>query len=160
VNFYEYVRNEPVSFIDPSGMQKIGRTPLNPNNDTIVCNGHGGIRVQLGDHSKYPPEAQCIIQCEIVHEEFHIGYALGQSPTVCFGEKDMTKVVPRDIKEGAEGEVSASNVELACLENLKTKIETKPCPSCSPKVVEKRIEQVKHYRALNRAIALSLEPAP
>jgi RHS repeat-associated protein len=144
VDFYGYVRNNPISLIDPSGMQSLGNGPADPNKNTIVCNGRGGIRPHIGDHGKLPPGADCIEPCMIAHEEIHIGFVLGVNPTVCYGVIDGIKVIPWNKKVGAEGEIPATIVEIVCLQNLKGKIEKKPCPSCTVEMLDWRINQMRN----------------
>src|SRR5882672_7509144 len=62
-NFYLYVRNNPIIFIDPSGLQ-VSTIPRDPRQNTIVCNG-GGISVQFGFPGTLggPKEMACTIDC-------------------------------------------------------------------------------------------------
>jgi RHS repeat-associated protein len=63
-NFYQYVRNNPILLIDPTGLQ-IAYKPPDPRDNTIVCDGHGGPRVQIGYPETLggPKEQKCLIDC-------------------------------------------------------------------------------------------------
>ncbi len=76
-NFYHYVRNNPTIFVDPAGLQ-VSYGPPDRRKNTIVCNGHGSIRVQLGFPGTLggPKEQKCLIDCARVHEESHIADTL------------------------------------------------------------------------------------
>ena len=41
-NFYRYVRNNPIIFVDPAGLQG-SYDPPDRHKNTIVCDGHGSI---------------------------------------------------------------------------------------------------------------------
>ena len=41
-NFHAFVLNNPIFFVEPTGLQQVGTLPPDPRANTIVCNGHGG----------------------------------------------------------------------------------------------------------------------
>jgi RHS repeat-associated protein len=87
-NLYAYVHNGPATFIDPMGRDKIpggyGIRAAQPNITTTVCDGKGGVAIQLGNMQRSP--SKCIIKCALAHEGTHIIDILQTSPTVCVGQ--------------------------------------------------------------------------
>ena len=146
IDFYTYVLNNPVLLIDPSGLQQLGH-PVKRGQNTIVCDGHGHIRIKIG--SPPPPEAACARECMVAHEEVHRRFALSVNPDVCKGVVDGITVTPSNLypRQLPTGEIAGANAEIACLKNLKTKMEKGDCPTCNIKALEKRIQQMEGYRA-------------
>jgi len=142
-NFYRYVRNGPIIFVDPTGLQ-VSYGPPDPSKNTIVCNGHGGIRVQLGSPGVLggPKEQKCLIDCARVHEESHMADTLAANPKVCKGKADgvILKFPPATT---AASEITASNAELDC---LRDRLEH-GCKKegCGP-IILNRIQDVEAYR--------------
>ena len=116
VNFYGYVFNNPVLFNDPIGLwaNTSGKRPP-PTTNTIVCDGRGGIRPQLGNTGSTPGQRECLGGCVKVHEESHIADALASRPKVCKGKPDGIEVTWTSTKEVNASEVRAYNAEIDCL---------------------------------------------
>src|SRR5262249_44544350 len=77
-NLYRYVKSSPGNGVDPSGLKFYVGEPTK-NNNTIVCDGNGGIEVQLASPRIFvdqDPEAKlnkkCFGDCVRQHEESHI----------------------------------------------------------------------------------------
>lgn len=150
VDFYAYVRNNPIIFIDPTGLQQVvGTLPKDPRANTIVCDGHGHISVQigfpetLGDGS--PKAIQCLIGCAQVHEESHRADALASNPKVCKGKGLRGRIVAFDPVGTRASEVKADDAELECLRNELDH----GCKGCGPIILE-RIGTVENHRAFNK----------
>jgi len=152
-NFYRYVRNNPTIFIDPAGLQipgmADGTLPPDPRANTIVCDGHGHIRVQigfpetLGDGS--PKAIQCLIGCARVHEESHRADALASNPKVCKGKGLKGRIVASEPPATRASEVRADDAELDCLRNELDH----GCKGCGPIILE-RVTEVENHRAFNK----------
>ncbi|HTT20414.1 MAG TPA: RHS repeat-associated core domain-containing protein [Candidatus Sulfotelmatobacter sp.] len=79
-HFYKHARNNPVLLNDPFGLWVNTGTPAPPDTNTIVCNGLGGIMVQIGINQDLPCGlATCIWE----HEERHWKDAIAANPGVC-----------------------------------------------------------------------------
>lgn len=128
LNFYRYVDNRPTLFNDPFGLSKNTGKPADPNKNTIVCDGKGGIRVQLSrDYGLLPDLAKCVGDCVRQHEELHIMQALLSNPTVCIGAQDGIQVGYSNNIEQDRSEIAGYAREKQCLEEKK-KRET--CDQC------------------------------
>jgi RHS repeat-associated protein len=140
-NFYRYVRNNPVVFVDPTGLQ-IGTLPPDPSQNTIVCNGHGGIGIQIvpATLGKTPKDIQCVIDCARLHEQIHMGDALAGNPKVCKGQAKGV-IVGFDPKTKRASEIKASDAEIDCLWNAYHK----GCKDCKQTILD-RIGDVEGYR--------------
>jgi RHS repeat-associated protein len=140
-NFFSYVRNNPIIFVDPFGLQ-VSYGPPDPGKNTIVCNGHGGVRVQLGFPGTLggPKEQKCLIDCARAHEESHIADTVAANPKVCKGKADgvILKFPPATT---AASEITASNAEIDCL----WKKYHEDCKDCK-QIILNRIGDVEAYR--------------
>jgi len=142
-DFYVYVRNGPVIFVDPRGLQ-MGYGRPDPSKNTIVCDGHGGIGVQFGFPGTLggPKEQKCLMDCARVHEESHVEDALAANPKVCKGKaKGVILRFPDSAL--AASEIKASNAELDC---LRDKLDH-GCKQegCGP-IILNRIQDMEAYR--------------
>jgi RHS repeat-associated protein len=141
-NFYDYVLNNPIIFIDPTGLQ-VGTLPPDPRPNTIVCNGRGGIRIQLGNLKTLgdgsPKAIKCLEGCARVHEQSHIGDALAANRKVCKGQADG-RIVAFDPALHRASEIKASDAEIDC---LRSELDH-GCKGCGPIVLE-RIGEVQSY---------------
>jgi len=106
--------------------------------NTIVCDGKGGVRVQLGGTGT-PAQAACLSDCIEKHEQSHRSDALGAKPEVCKDQTDGTQVTFNG--EQKPSEIKASNVEIDCL-NAKLPGAGADCKE----TIKSRIEQMKGYR--------------
>jgi hypothetical protein len=146
------VNNSPVQSYDDLGLWKTGgQAPATEN--TIVCDGSGGIAVHLQQLD--PLNLECLGDCMTAHEQSHIADALGQNPNICAGVAAGTRVEASGSgrtaaaaqaalrKEQAATEIKASNVEIDCLRARLAKMD---CDDKCKSVVQQRIQQVIQYR--------------
>ena len=108
INTYGYVGGNPVRWVDPSGLLSTAGIE-DPLRNTVVCNGNGGIRIQLGSTS------QCTRNCMIVHEQIHIADALKINSNICKGQRDGTAIRWSNPSELFPTELRGYNAEIACL---------------------------------------------
>src|SRR5574337_1653454 len=110
-----------------------------PARNTIVCDGSGGIRVQVSNANDATGFG-CVGDCVLRHEESHKADALAANAKVCDGSADASQL-NFSAGEQKPSEIKASQVEIDCL-NAK-----KPSASatCKP-YVEARITQMIAYR--------------
>lgn len=138
-NASQFVANNPPNEMDPLGWWSTGGKSDGTEN-TIVCDGKGGIRVQLGSKN-VPSTPSCILDCIKQHEESHKGDALKENPDICKGKADGTYVLASKSAQAAT-ERKASEAELDCLNRVLTQ-----CPDrdCSVDRVQARINQVTQF---------------
>lgn len=133
LNFYEYVGNNPPLYVDPLGLWKNTGILIDPMKNfypTIVCDGHGGIRVWIPDWYNYPPErAKCVGDCTQQHEQSHARDALKSNPKICAGSADGIQLGYSNLREQNMSETTAYTLELKCLENKKKE---NTCKDCTP----------------------------
>jgi len=139
---YSYVSNNPLSFIDFSGLIK---WETDGNNDgggnTIVCDGNGGILPLIND----PYEGDCSLYlnaCLFVHESVHKAHASAVSPDLCKMVPAGTQIVVVGEKDSDDEEKEAYRVEKRCLDNIIDLLN--PCDECK-KRIRKRINCVSKY---------------
>lgn len=113
--------------------------PAPTTTNTIVCDGAGGIRVQVGtanDATSLP----CLVDCLRTHEESHRADALAANAEVCKGSTNGSQVNfgPGEQKPS---EIKASQAEIDCL-NAKLPAAS---ATCKP-AVQARIRQITTYR--------------
>jgi hypothetical protein len=114
--------------------------PSNPALNTIVCDGSGGIRVQMSNANDAAAFA-CVGDCIIRHEQSHRADALASNADVCKGSKDGTQVNMSSVAEQKPSEIKASQVEIDCL-NAKKPTASKECKP----IIDGRITQMIAYR--------------
>jgi len=117
--------------------------------NTIVCDGKGGIEVQIGSDNGYQDQ-KCCVNCMKEHEKFHIEDVKNRNPNVC---KDAEgNPLPKGTGIKAQGvavpywkhEIEAHKKEIKCLnETLKELKKTKK-GSCK-KTIERRINAVNNF---------------
>lgn len=130
---YVYVKNAPVRFTDPSGLelidtvQNLGKPPEPPPKEyrckgnpliprpsadgaaTMVCDGTGGIRIHYGWADKKDP---CIKDCVQQHEGIHKTQCLDVNKEACKGQKDGTPLgVSDDFKIKSECDAHTDSVK-------------------------------------------------
>jgi hypothetical protein len=114
--------------------------PADASLNTIVCNGKGGIRVQLGNTGNADQTA-CLSDCMRRHEESHRADALASNAKLCKGKTDGSQVTFSSTAEQKASEIKASNAEINCLKGKAKKASVK----CKP-IIKDRITQMKGYR--------------
>lgn len=138
-NLTEFCRNNPVSYFDKFGLWVVGPPARDIN--TVVCDGNGGIRIQISGNA--PGPLDCIIDCLRAHEQEHINQIQRAAPGICQGQPPGTTVRFSDPTEQAVNEVRASEVELNCLRSLDKRCPARP--SCDSTIAS-RIRQMEEYR--------------
>jgi len=113
--------------------------PADTSTNTIVCDGSGGIRVQIGTGNS-PTSLPCLRDCLTKHEESHRADALAANATVC-KDKAAGSQVNFSSAEQKPSEIKASQVEIDCLD-AKLPGASKDCKP----MIEDRIKQMKAYR--------------
>jgi RHS repeat-associated protein len=142
LHFYLYTRNKPILFIDPSGLN-IKRYAPDPKANTIICNGNGGLEIQLGNLGS-PQEKKCLKDCYRAHEASHLADMMKDpdSGVVCQGIARGVTLGFKFLKEHDASEVVASNAEIDCLKE-KQKHE---CAACFQIIID-AIAAAEDYRA-------------
>jgi len=115
VGFYRYVRNDPVLLKDPTGLITI--LPPDPTVNSVACDGHGHMRVQIGVPRSSPLQEKCTEDCIRVHEESHMADDMAANPKICRGQVKGALVGFSNPDEQRVGEIKAYAAELDCLEN-------------------------------------------
>lgn len=115
-----------------------GTAPTNTN--TIVCDGSGGVRVQVGAPGN-ADQAACLTDCIRRHEESHRSDALASNSAICDGKANQIQVTFSSVDEQKASEIRASDAEIACLNGkLGSASDT-----CKP-IIRARITQITAYR--------------
>jgi RHS repeat-associated protein len=121
VNFYGYVRGNPVNLIDPSGLWVTA--PPDPSKNTVICDGRGGMAIQVPQLTRWTPDKRaCLGECTILHELTHKQDIERASPKVCVGQAKGRLVVASGRTQAAAdaqraaSERNACRAQLACLE--------------------------------------------
>ena len=157
-NYYNFNKNRQPYTIDNLGLfswvpniNPKTKKPAPPSKklNTIVCDGKGGIEVQIGSENGYQDQ-KCCVNCMKEHEEFHIEDVKNRNPNIC---KDAEgNPLPKGTGIKAQGaavpywkhEIEAHKKEIKCLnETLKELKKTKKA-SCK-KTIERRIKAVNDF---------------
>jgi hypothetical protein len=104
-----------------------------------VCDGAGGVRVQIGTANDVGG-LKCVGDCLRKHEESHRADALAANADVCKGSKDGSQV-NFGAGEQKPSEIKASQAEIDCL-NAKLPGASKECKP----TIESRIKVMIAYR--------------
>jgi RHS repeat-associated protein len=116
--FYTYVRNSPILYFDPSGLQGVSLIPKekSPVVNRAVCDGSDGMTPRLVRAPDEAKQIQCGSKdCVSEHEESHIADILAANPKVCKGAKYGMIPAWRDPQDYHASEVKANNAEIKCL---------------------------------------------
>jgi len=139
-HFYRYASNNPVLFDDPLGLWINTGKPASPEDNTIICNGLGGIAIQIPKDQ----DLSCGIgNCIWRHENQHRREALASNPGIC---RNVAKGIQVDFSNNQErkaGEIAASTVEINCLEDALKKAK---CDHCK-KDIQNYKKEVEDYRS-------------
>ena len=151
LNFYQYARNNPVLFTDSLGLWINLHRPLGPDeryNPTVVCDGHGGLRVWIPPYS-YPPERMmCVGACMMQHEGLHIRQVLAFNLKICAGSPDGTALNFSSAREHNISETAAWQLQLQCLRDRERNF---TCSNCTPYIresINQGVHQLRWYRGL------------
>lgn len=153
-HLYCVVKNNPVNENDSIGLAPgnpakaplpsprwVARPYKRPNAMTIVCDGKGGVRVQIPDGTYSTDiEKKCIQPCTEQHEECHKQHALASNPDVCKGQPDGVQVGAATDEVLYVSEAVCHTKALSCIENMK-----KNDPDCDCLRVEQYEEHTRHY---------------
>ncbi|MGO1072979.1 RHS repeat-associated core domain-containing protein [Lysobacter sp. CA199] len=135
---YGYVKGSPLNRFDSSGLLVSAQTgTIVSGENTVVCDGKGGMKVFLDDrvlYSDYP----CLIDCARVHEQTHLNDALRISPNACLGDVDRTGIFWDDADRLAS-ERNAHAAERSC---LKSKLRNMNCDDKCKQQIEERLQEV------------------
>lgn len=139
-HFYRYASNNPVLFDDPLGLWRNTGKPASPEDNTIICNGLGGIAIQIPKDQ----DLSCGIgNCIWRHENQHRREALASNPGIC---RNVAKGIQVDFSNNQErkaGEIAASTVEINCLEAALKKAK---CDHCKEDIQQYK-KKVEDYRS-------------
>lgn len=161
LHLYAFIQNHAVNDTDSLGMMASKRPPAppaaprwvarpytRPDAITIVCDGKGGIRVQIPEGTYTNAiEKKCLEPCTKKHEECHKAHALAANPNVC---KDQ----PEGVQVGAAtesilyvSELVCHAKALTCLKNIQEKDAECKCERADK--YEKHIQdELERYRKL------------
>ena len=112
INLYAYVGNNPVNAFDPFGLWQTGAPyPQNADYSTIVADGNGGIRIQIG------PDPYLLIpilrQSALVHEGVHRLDALNENNRIANDVADGVQILGTGAAQSALSEIDATRAQLA-----------------------------------------------
>jgi hypothetical protein len=111
-----------------------------PGLNTIVCDGSGGISVQLGNTGD-ANQTLCLSDCMRQHEMSHRSDALAANANICRGVVAGKTVRTEAGAPQKATEIAASNAEITCLQGKKPTATA----TCSP-IIAARITQMEAYR--------------
>jgi hypothetical protein len=114
--------------------------PSDASLNTIVCDGSGGVRVQLGNVGN-ADQTRCLSDCVRQHEGSHRSDALAANANLCRDKADGSQVLMDGRPEQQASEIAASNVEIACLQGRLPTADA----TCRP-IITARITQMEAYR--------------
>ncbi|MBF5005255.1 RHS repeat-associated core domain-containing protein [Diaphorobacter caeni] len=128
IHMYAYAGNNPLRNIDPLGLReafaKYG--PPAPEVNTVVCDGNGGMKVQVSARQAAVKDAATcgVINCIEVHEKQHVQ----DLNTLYKNTGELCKGIPANAQIGFANaclryisEIKAYDAGLACLKKLKNK---------------------------------------
>jgi len=110
-NLFIYVNANPLIYIDPLGMVRCvaSITPPHPDDCTIVCDGAGGIKVELGWCAS---KGRCMKRICETHEKSHISDCDNAS-TVCAGKPAGVEVTLTNMEDRKKSECEAYKLDLS-----------------------------------------------
>lgn len=140
-NFYGYVKDNPINLVDPLGLWAIGEA--DPNINTIVCDGKGNVKIQLGNLGNDPNFKRCVGACIRRHEASHKEDVDAVQPGICKNQPEGATVMAFIGEELNATEYKAYTEEIDCLN------QTKGSPACGKDcnaIIEARLKQIEPIR--------------
>ncbi len=138
-SYYLYAMGNPKNYYDERGLLTAsGKLDKDYPNNTIVCDGRGGIMPYLA------PGGECFKDCSRAHENIHIEDALRINNNICKGKDYMTRIW-WEWSERAPSERRACNKSLVCLKAKKTELKCTDPDSLCIKKIEDEINRVQEY---------------
>jgi hypothetical protein len=119
-----------------------GKPPVSAN--TVVCNGKGGFRVRVTGFGGAAGEKCGLKDCMTRHENRHITDFWAWCPDICKDKADGARTL-MTTDERKKSEVTASNVEIACLQGYLAMHGDSKDAACTT-MVENRIKRMEAYR--------------
>ena len=116
-NSYRYVANNPMSHFDPMGLFKVSGVPAPKGENTIVCDGTGGIKGQVGSPGNSPDQIRCLKDCLVKHEESHKSDAEASNPGLCKGVAAGIAIEYSNPSERKRSEKKAYKEHIKCLKD-------------------------------------------
>jgi len=147
LNFFQYARNNATLFNDPLGLWINSGIQAPPDINTIVCNGKGGIRVQLADYYNLLPDfRRCLADCTRMHENLHIKQALSFNAQICRGSADGIQVTFSNGIEQDVTEIAAYTLSIKCLEEKKKKEKCSHCRDLQQGDIDTALQKIKDFK--------------
>lgn len=148
LNTYSYVGGTPTMHTDPRGLYVVGTSSALPDENTIVCDGNGGIKTQLAPLS--PLNERCIGDCIRVHEETHRQDVLRKAPGICAGKPHGLLVQAGSQDERNENEIPATKAGIECLERRLAEFSRYGCSDCEEPLKRYIRDQYRYLRKARR----------
>jgi hypothetical protein len=126
--------------VDAPVVQRWAVLPADPSLNTVVCNGIGGLRVQVGVIGD-ADQTRCLSDCVRQHEQSHLADAVAAKPDLCKTQPAGGVIGATPGAEQNATEFKASNVEIACLQGKQAAADA----TCKP-IIAARITQMQAYR--------------
>lgn len=146
MNTYAYVEGSPINKVDPTSLWSTDG-PASPAISTIICDGKGGIEVQIRPMSK--DELSCgIDECTREHESAHQRDASKANPNICLGKPKGTQIVMTNAEQKIS-EYVAYGKTINCYKRKQEKPKEKCEGSSQCQDIYKRNQ--KYYEGVQRA---------
>jgi hypothetical protein len=108
--------------------------------NAIVCDGSGGVRVQLGN-TGHADQTRCLSDCMRNHELSHRADALAANADICKDKANGSQVNTAVGDEQKATEIKASNVEIDCLTPQIPRV-----GEVCKRIMQDRVTQMQAYR--------------
>jgi hypothetical protein len=108
--------------------------------NTIVCDGSGGVRVQLGGTGN-ADQTRCLSDCMRSHELSHRADVLAVNADICKDKADGSQVNTAAGDEQKATEIKASNAEIDCLTPQIPRV-----GEVCKKIIQDRVTQMRAFR--------------
>jgi len=115
INSFRYANDSAIVNIDPLGLLIMIKGPPDPTQTTWMCDGHGGMKVQIGTPFTRD-EIGCFGDCLVQHEGYHEYQAYNASRgNVCKGKPYGMWGAYQSAADAAAWETPASKATIECL---------------------------------------------